>query len=572
MQIMNFSSANCKNCYKCVRTCVVKAIEVKDDQAQIIEDRCVACGQCLVVCPQNARNILSHVDDVKEKIDQGANVVATLAPAYRGFFKEDKKFIGALKKLGFSSIQETSIGAELVSREYEKLINEREDRELITSCCPSVIMMIERYYPELIPSVLPVVSPMMAHGKVIKSQEPDSYVVFIGPCFSKTCESMAAGMEGIIDSVITFDEISQWFDNDGIDYTKCQESEPDESGTLRGHRYPLVGGIISSVRDTLDEKDMGVLRVHTVENCKTVLEEIRDGGLHNVCVELSACNESCLGGPGGISNEETPYARLQNLQKHVYNMKKLEEKEGQENIKLPEVDLSRSFTNKKFQGEMPSPEELEIILKKMGKYDYSDELNCSACGYNTCRDKAVAVYQGMSQVEMCLPNMRNKAERMSNKIFTHSPNAIIVLDSNLVIEELNSSAEEVFGCQNETIKGKPFSIIMDESDFREAIDKKCSRFKEKISYPQYNYIAYRNIVYLEKQNALLLIFTGITEEEKRKKELAGLKQELMEVTQEIIDKQMRTVQEIAGLLGESTSETKVAFLKLQKVLEEEGDV
>lgn len=571
MQIMNFSSANCKNCYKCVRTCVVKAIEVKDDQAQIVEDRCVTCGQCLVVCPQNARNILSHIDDVKKEIDAGKQVIATLAPAYRGFFEDSDKMVSGLRKLGFSSIQETSIGAELVSREYEKLIKSTEETEFITSCCPSVMMMIERYYPELIPNILPVISPMVAHGKIIKSENPNAYVVFIGPCFSKTAESVAEGNKGVIDSVLTFDEIKQWFEQQNIDYIKLNATEPDMCGTLRGNRYPLVGGIINGIRSTLNDREIDVIRGHTMANCKTILDEMKEGNLHNVCLELSACNESCLGGPGGITNCGTPYIRLQALQRYVKTVTKNSHTD-KEKIQFPNIDTKRIFRNKRLNESMPTEEEITTIMQKMGKYDPSDELNCSACGYNTCRDKAVAVYQGMSQVQMCLPNMRNKAERMSNKIFSHSPNAIIVVDSNLNIEEMNRAAQEVFGYKSDLMAGKQISIIMDDKDFKEAIKNKHSSFREKTSYPQYNYIAYRNIVYLEKQNALLLIFTGITEEEKRKQELAILKKDMLTVTQQIIDKQMRTVQEIASLLGESTGETKVAFTKLKKVLEEEGDV
>lgn len=572
MQIMNFSSANCKNCYKCVRTCVVKAIQIKNDQAHIIEDRCVACGQCLVVCPQNARNVLSHVKDVKDKIEEGVEVIATLAPAYRGYFQESGKFVAALKQLGFSNIQETSIGAELVSREYEKIINTSNNREIITSCCPSVMMMIERYYPELIPNILHVVSPMIAHGKVIKSYSKEAFVVFIGPCFSKTCESMSEENLGIIDSVLTFDEVTSWIEDEGIKLDECNDDKPDNCGTLRGNRYPLVGGIIGSIRNTLDDNKIGVLRVHTMENCKTILEEIKNKNLSNICVELSACNESCLGGPGGINNFLSPYMRLQNLHSYVKELEKkinLKEKTRESYLEFPDIDISRKFSDKRFNEDMPTEAEIIKILEKMGKYNNEDELNCSACGYNTCREKAIAVHQGMSQVQVCLPNMRNKAERMSNKIFTHSPNAIIVLDSNLMIEEMNSSAEEAFLCKNFLMKGKSFNNIIDDDIFKEALINKTSRLKEKVVYSKYNYIAYRNIVYLEKQNALLIIFTDITEEEKRKNELAQLKQETLTLTQTIIDKQMRTVQEIASLLGESTAETKVAFTKLKKVLEEE---
>jgi len=580
MQIMNFSSANCKNCYKCIRTCVVKAIEVKDDQAQIVGDRCIACGQCLVVCPQNARNILSHVDEVKEKIKVGHQVIATLAPAYRGFFDESEKMITGLKQLGFSSVQETSIGAEMVSREYERLIQEREDRELITSCCPSIMMMIERYYPELIPNILPVVSPMIAHGKLIKAQDPEAYVVFIGPCFSKSCESVAKGNIGVIDAVLTFDELNQWFGEENVNLSVLDETQPDQCGTLRGNRYPLVGGIINGIRTVLDDKKIDIIRVHTVQNCKTILEEMKNGTLHNVCVELSACNESCLGGPGGIGHSGNPYLRLQALQRYVKNINPTNTKNNNQNNNTPnetetlypKIDMRREFKNKQFNENLPTDKEMIQILEKMGKYVPADELNCSACGYNTCRDKAVAVHQSMSEVEMCLPHMRNKAERMSNKIFSHSPNAIIVVDSQLSIEEVNPAAQEVFGFKSDALAGKQLGVVMDDSDFKEAMENKQSRFKEKVSYEKYDYIAYRNIIYLEKRNALLIIFVGITEEERRKEKFTQLKQDMVAVTQEIINKQMRTVQEIASLLGETTGETKVAFTKLKQVLEEEGDI
>lgn len=572
MQIMNFSSANCKNCYKCVRTCVVKAIEIKDHQAQIIEDRCIACGQCLVVCPQNARDIFSHIDEVQDKIESGAKVIATLAPSYRGFYEESDKMVTGLKKLGFYSVQETSIGAELVSREYERLIESTSKRELITSCCPSVVTMIERYYPELIPNIVPIVSPMIAHGKVIKAQSPDAYVVFIGPCFSKSGESIEEGNAGIIDAVLTFDEMNDWFAEKNINLRDLQASNPDQCGTIRGDRYPLVGGIINGIRPVLDKKELDVIRIHTVENCKTILDQMKDGNIHNVCLELSACNESCLGGPGGTDRSGNPYLRVQALQRYI-KKSKLQDKEIIEkpNNEYPEIEITRGFTEKKIVARLPSEKEITQILNKMGKYVESDELNCSACGYNTCKDKAIAVYQGMAQVEMCLPNMRNKAERMSNKIFSHSPNAILVVDSSLDVEEINPMAQEIFRKSNGELVGSPVSQIMDDADLKEAMENKNSSIKVKVSYPKYNYIAHRHIVYLEKQKALLIILVGITEEEKRKEKFAGLKRDMVDVTQEIIDKHMRTVQEIASLLGETTGETKVAFTELKKVLEEEGD-
>lgn len=568
MQVMNFTWANCKNCYKCVRTCNLKAIEVKDDQAQIVENRCVACGSCLVVCPQNARNVLSDINEVKEALSSTRPVVAQLAPAFRGFFKDTSKILAGLYKLGFTSVEEVSIGAEMVSEEYENIIRTSSNTEFITSCCPSVIMLIEKYYPELIPYVLPVVSPMIAHGKSIKSRYDNAYTVFIGPCISKKCEALSEENMGVIDAVLTFDEIVKWMKEENVYSSNTTEHEIDFFGSTRGDRYPVVGGIINAISSTLKEKKLNVIRIHGIDNCKTFLEELKKGELKNLCAELSSCNESCLGGPGGNTSNDSVYSRLQRIQEYLKKPKK--------DIKivvnkLP-IDLSRTFKNKKFEFYSPNNEEITHILNKMGKYEKTDELNCGACGYNSCYEKAIAVSQGMSQVEMCVPYMRSMAERTTNEIFNHSPNAILFIDSNLNIKEINPVGEKIFGFKNEYLIGKNVSMIINDKDFEQVVRTRQSIATEKIFYSKYNYHAYRSIIYMEKQSALLVIYTDITAEENRKLELSLLKHNALDVTQSIIDKQMRVAQDIASLLGETTAETKVALMKLKKVLQEEKEI
>ena len=231
MQVMNFSSTNCKNCYKCVRTCAIKAIEVKDDRAHIITERCVACGHCLVVCPQNARDVKSSLDQVKAALIEKKQVVVSLAPSYRAYFEESDKFIAGLGALGFNQIEETAVGAEVVSRAYEDYIKETQMKELITTCCPSTVRLIERYYSDLIPNMMPIVSPMIAHGRMIKEISPEAYTVFIGPCISKICEALSEELEGDIDAVLTFDEIIHYFNEQGIDYRSLEPEEPNLVGT-----------------------------------------------------------------------------------------------------------------------------------------------------------------------------------------------------------------------------------------------------------------------------------------------------------------------------------------------------
>ena len=567
MQVMNFSSANCKNCYKCVRTCTVKAIEVLNDQAKIQENKCIACGHCLVACPQNARHVLSDVEKVKEALNSNKKVIAQLAPAFRGVFRYPNKLITALKNIGFAQVEEVSIGAELVSEEYEKIINSSSSTEFITSCCPSVVLLIEKYYPELIPLLLPVDSPMIAHGKSIKEREENSFTVFIGPCISKKCEVLIDNNENIVNAVLTFDEINAYLINEGIDYTILSDSEVDYSGTSRGDRYPVVGGILNAIRPTIDKKNLDLIRVHGLENCIVVLKELLHKNIKNVCIELSACNESCLGGPGIHTDDESTYIRLQRIQKYLKDSTK-----PCKIVNIPKnsLNLSRTYKNKKIEMLIPSEDKMKTILHQMGKYTPSQELNCGACGYNTCREKAVAVYNGMSQVEMCVPYMRSLAESMNIEIFKNSPNAILIIDHNLLIKEINPAGRSMFLKNiNNHVIGLPITDIIPDEDFQRVISTKEDILRSKVFYSKLNFHGYKSIIHIKNHSCLLVTFTDITDEENRKLELADLKIKALDVTQSIINKQMRVAQEIASLLGETTAETKVAILDLKNVLEKD---
>lgn len=569
MQVMNFSSTNCKNCYKCVRTCAVKAIEVKNDRAHIVTDRCITCGHCLVVCPQNARDVKSHLENVIEALKNGLQVVVSLAPSYRAYFEESDRFVAALKKLGFSRIEETAVGAEVVSREYEKYISETQQTELITTCCPSTVRLIERYYSELIPYIIPIVSPMVAHGRMIKEKDPNAYTVFIGPCISKIREALSEEHIEDVDAVLTFDEIVSYLEEQQIDYKKLEPEKAFATGTLRGNKYPVVGGVLNGIRETIEKKGLQVLRVHGMENSSEVLNTLKAGKLKNVCIEISICNESCIAGPGGINQEGSIFTRLQSIQKFLRAQKDIEQ--DKRIVYDPQVSFKRVFKNNQVQIYTATEEEITGVLQSIGKYEKKDELNCGACGYNTCRDKAIAVLNGMSQIDMCLPYTRSIAERLSNEIFHSSPNSILIVDKHCRLVDINPKGEQAFGYKSEFMKGKDLAIMMDPTPFKEVLKQKASSEKEKVALVEYDTVVYRDIIYLEKQKALLIIFADVTQEEHRKKEIAELKGSTLDVTQSIIDKQMRVAQEIASLLGETTAETKVAIMKLKNVLQQEGD-
>lgn len=571
MQLMNLSSTDCKNCYKCVRTCAVKAIKIQDEKAQIVPELCVGCGHCLVVCPQNARDVQSSLQQVLEAIGEGRKVHVSLAPSYRAYFKASDQFVSALKQIGVARVEETAIGAEYVSEAYEAYIKGTEETALITTCCPSTVALIERYYTALIPHMIPVVSPMVAHGRLIKAATPDSYTVFIGPCVSKIGEALRTSLSGAIDAVLTFDEIITYFEEQGIVYQQLPPQKPDSVGSLRGKKYPVVGGVLSGIRDTIAKKGLQVLRIHGMENCKEVLEVLQAGQLKNVCIEMSICNESCLQGPGGHNQQASVFTRLQTLQKYLHAEQTADQGVAHVATAYPRVALNRTFCNEQVKVQKPSQEAIGTILESMGKNELKDELNCGACGYATCREKAVAVINGMSEIDMCLPYTRSIAERLSNEIFHHSPNAIFILDRACRILDMNPTAECKFGYRADLIKGKSIQIMMPSAPFEAALRDKLSRPKEKVTLKAYDLVAYRDIIYLEKQQAVLVLFTDITQEEKQKQEVMHLKVNTLDVTQSIIDKQMRVAQEIASLLGETTAETKVAIMKLRQVLQEEGE-
>ncbi|WP_058485706.1 [Fe-Fe] hydrogenase large subunit C-terminal domain-containing protein [Defluviitalea phaphyphila] len=570
MQIMNFSAANCKNCYKCVRFCPVKAIKIDNYQAKIIEDRCIACGHCFMVCPQNARNIKSDLDKIKLAIEGEKKVIASIAPSFASFFEEPKKLITALKKLGFEYVEETAIAAEEITNRYIKYIEYNKPENIITSCCPSVNFLVQRYYPKIIPYMLPIISPMLAHGQILKKRYENSYVVFIGPCISKKCEAAGNISNKCIDAVLTFEELVQWLEDREININELEETPLENIAGKKGSIYPIAGGILTGMKEVVDKYGYDIIKVDGTKQCKELFESIKQGDLKNVCVEASVCEGGCVGGPGVPKKSKSIYVRKMNLKKYLLNKPKTTEKSTI--LDWEGIEFSRTFVDKSIKRNLPSEEDLKKILRKMGKYEKSDELNCGACGYDTCREKAKAVYEGMSQLEMCMPYMRSKAEKISNIIFEKSPNAVFILDEDLMVKEFNPAAEEMFHITQKQIKSKPISTIIDDTDFRTVIETKKSIFDKKVYYTNYGVIVLKNILFLEKQNMILVILLNLTSEEKRKRELAEVKQSTLDIAQKVIEKQMRVAQEIASLLGETTAETKVTLTKLKQiVLGEDGE-
>lgn len=573
MKYMNFSKANCKNCYKCLRACPVKAIKFKNEQAEIEEDRCIACGHCLSICPQNARNVLSDIDKVKYIVNSSRPVIATLAPSFAGFFDvEEGKVITALKKLGFSYVHETAYGAEIVAKLYNKYVEEHHQDNYITTSCPSANYLVEKYYPELVKYMIPVVSPMFAHGKTLKNiYGKDSFVVFMGPCDAKKVEVEDYKEEKIINAVITFEEVKAWLKEENINLEDLEVSEFEHNDLSGGRSFPLGGGILECMGGNFKNKSLNTISVTGTEDCMEIFKSMQQGKIKNCFVEVSSCKGSCIGGPKMIKDEDGYYTRLSKVRNYINKRVKSTSIEG---VTIPEeVTFFRNFKDKKIIKENPREEEINKIMRQMGKFTKEDELNCGVCGYNTCREKAQAVYEGMAETSMCLHFMRSKAESLSNVIIENTPNCLILLDGDMKIKELNPAAEKTFLVDKENIIGKPISVLLEDEDFKEVKETGKDIMGKKVVYGKYNAVFIENALYLEKQDVVLISLVNIMDEERNREELIKIKRNALNAADEIIQKQMRVAQEIAGVLGETTAETKLILMELRNVISgESGEV
>lgn len=567
MNYIDISGSNCKNCYKCLRACPVKAIKFKNEKAEIVEERCISCGRCLVICPQNAKKDKPDIKYVKDALKAGKKVVASVSSVFAGAFSvHEGKVVSALRQLGFSYVEETALGGEIVTELYKDYVENTNLNNYITTACPSAVNLIEKYFPSLVNYMIPISSSMTAHGKILKEiWGKDAFVVFIGPCIAKKTESDIYEKEKIVDAVINFDELKSWFKECDIDLNSLPIGEFDRNAYKKTRSFTLTGGIIDSMGDVIKNNNLTPLAVSGMEECIQVLKSMEMGQLSNVFLEPSTCKGDCVGGPNMIKNEVSYYTRLNKVKNYIKNR-------DASNIigllSVPDsIDFSTNFKDRHFERKKAPKEELFKIMKAMGKHNKEDELNCGVCGYNTCIEKAQAIYEGMAEPNMCLHFMRNKAENLTNVIFENTVNCIFILDENMNVKEINPAAEKTFMIKAEDIKDKPISILINDDDFRYVHETGESIVGKKVYYYKYNVVFIKTIVYMPKQDMVMVSMMDITEEEKNKEELLKVKEQTIDTAHKVIEKQMRVAQEIASLLGETTAETKITLTKLKQVVE-----
>jgi len=401
----------CRVCFTCVRECPAKAIRIIDGQAEVIGDRCIGCGNCVRVCSQKAKRVQSSIRGVKKILSGTTPKAAILAPSFPAEFHDIdyKKVVGALKMLGFDYIYEVGFGADLVAKAYKKLVDDNKDKSYIATTCPAIVAYVEKYYPNLVGHLAPIVSPMIATSRVVKKiHGKDLKVVFIGPCVAKKVEKDKSSVQGEIDEVLTFVELRELFDSEGISRDNAKSYDFDAPSSGKGALFAISRGMLhaANIKENLVEGNVVVAdgRINFVEAIK---EFERESLMTNLLETL--CCEGCVMG-AGINSEIPLYKRRSKVSSYVNEkVKTMDLEEWNKAIaSFVEIDLACGFEANDQRVPIPSSDKIKEIMKKMGKNTASDELNCGACGYESCKDHAIAIVKGLAENEMCLPYMIEK--------------------------------------------------------------------------------------------------------------------------------------------------------------------
>ncbi len=559
MSILEFKKVNCKDCYKCVRYCPVKSIRVKDHAASILAGECILCGNCTIVCPQHAKEDINDVPMIKVLMSKHETVIAIVAPSFAAYFNISFETMkSTLKKLGFADVFEVAEGAHVVKNEYERLVAENPDQTWITSCCASVNYYIKRHRPEAAKYLLPVLTPMKALTKILRERYPEAKFVFIGPCLSKKGEAFENGSG--VSAVLLFEELEDWLAEENI---VVHEDESFRNQPRLSRLFPMSGGILATMKQ---EPGINYLPISGFDGVKQTIEDVIDGKLPHCFIEMNFCKGGCVGGPSFRRKE------LGTLRGAVKTRQAAGTTIYDEDYSVPEtLDYSTTFQTKRVFRLEPTKAQIEAVLRQMDKFSPEDELNCGMCGYSTCREKARAVLFGKAEIDMCMPYIRKRAENYAGKIIDSVPSGILAIDMSLNISQANPAACDIFGVDATSLVGQPIGTILDENDFVNLLASDEDTLMTSIYLPDYGLYLDETLQVNRDANLIICILKNVTEEKTRHRRAMQKRQQTAAIADEIVEKQLRMVHEIASLLGETASETKIAISDLKESVMMEDD-
>jgi len=535
-----------------------------DGQASIVAERCISCGTCVRECPQSAKKYRNDLEKAKQLLVSGNRVACSVAPAFAGFFTDRmrRRIPSVLRLLGFSHISETAVGAFFAAKATAKFAEiHSKEQPLVVSACPACVEYILHYQPQYASYIVPVVSPMIAHAKYIRRRlGKDTKVVFLGPCTAKKVEGETADDTGFVDAVLTFEEFSQWLAEENVDIASCEESEFDDVPRGAARYFPLEGGCIKTAGWSGDRLSENVIAVSEIRNVLHAIESCRPGQI----IEPLFCPQGCICGPGS-GNHDSPA----DLRSNVIEFSKTgfqraneappsaEQIEKESQLTAEDEQFIETLT-KHYQPptrqkrKEVTETQIRDFFEKTGKTLKEDQLDCSSCGYPSCRDLAIAVVEGLATPEMCVPFFRKTAEQRIDRVIETSPNGIVTLDEHLNIISMNPAFRQFFRCSN-AVCGRPISYLMDPEPFERLLAEPDKKIETVTHHEAYNLVCHEVMYSLPAEKQFVGIFMNITTLQKNETQLDQLRQQTVKQARELLEQQVRMAETIASCLGENTA-------------------
>lgn len=554
-QVVFTNKARCRDCYRCLRVCPVKAIRMQHGQANVVAERCIACGTCIRECPQHAKTFRNDLERaIRLAAEPGVILACSIAPSFAAMYSdwERKRIPSALRKLGFTYAAETSIGAFPVAQAtarvvYPKGSATQGSRAHLCTACPAVVSYVEQYHSDLANALVPVSSPMIAHARLIRERLGSrAKILFIGPCVAKKAEAERPEHTGLVDCVLTFVELQQWFERQGIRLDRLEESEFDEQPAGAARLFPLPGGLARTASLEADALAADIVAISGFDDLKKMLEALPQTSGRKL-IEPLFCPQGCINGPA-MPDQKNLFSSRSELISYANSHPGT----------APGGREERAVVGSTFQAQpIPDPkpiteEEIENVLAATGKSHSDDQLNCGACGYSSCREKAIAVIRGLAEAEMCIPWMRRLAERRTDRIIETSPNGILILDEKLHIISMNPTFRRMFLC-SEAILGKHVSYLMDPEPFERIATQKESLIEMTVKHQKYNLVAHQIIYPLQEERQYVGIFVNITGSQASQDRLEELRTRTVTQARELLEHQIAMAQQMARFLGESSA-------------------
>jgi iron only hydrogenase large subunit-like protein/uncharacterized Fe-S cluster-containing protein len=551
----------------------VKAIELHEGQARVEPSRCIACGTCVRECPQHAKSYRNDLERAMALVRDGDLVAASVAPSFAAVFGdwERRRLPSVLRRLGFAYAAETALGAYEVAKATATYVNREPDKIHICTACPAVVNYVEQYQPGHVDELVPVVSPMLAHAQHIREKlGPRAKTVFIGPCVAKKAEAERPEHAGLVDCTLTFAELQEWLRREKIEMTHLEESEFDEVPPTPARYFPVPGGLAHTAGLETDVLNRTCLAVDGFPALEALLDyDAERGG--GAVFEPLFCPDGCIRGPGMPDEDANTFTLRAALLKSAGERSESQSETAGEPTPGRLDELATAFRARtSYVGPEFTEDQIRATLERTGRADPSDQLNCGACGYASCRDNALAVLRGMAELDMCIPYMRLQAERRFDRIVETSPNGIVTLDHELRVIGMNQSFRRMFVC-SAAVLGKPISYLMDPEPFeRLAADGRT--IDTVVRHPNYNLVCHQILYAPPEDRNYVGIFVNITSSADNEKKLADLRSQTQTQAKELMEHQVDMSQQIAKLLGETTArgETLVkSLLELAGAQQEE---